>query len=1028
MNHGPRDPNNAHNGEQISLVSLSPNGEYIVTYSEINNSIEGWVVETFGLILDPQMNVYNLPERGKNKEKLKDIQINNSKIVCYTDDGINCFKMSDGYRSIKLNPMPTKMWSPTIYFKKNGKLVIFEKEDDKISVYSTQNDELNLMSSYKLSSCNKGVFIDEDNNIWAVSPNYLFHWDSKTLQLEISYSLGFTIDSDSTDKRFTVISKGNLIVVKYLKQIAIFSKGVHFPIRNIQLKFINTRVELCEIQNIDYLLVFTLPKEDKQNIELYSISDINEQPIDVSMIFDDEFILYEYNSESRKAFGLVNGKLSYINLNWHEFFESHRVFFESHRNDNNYVGWENYLCEDKYYNDTLAFPDMENIRSLFENVESLLGNTINGINSIDINFNNQNNKWRIELKDGNLNKLSIYKGETELQQCSAGPDDIYFSNMHQWKILNNNALALRNDYSIRIYEYDNDNNDIKLQYEFSRSDDQLSIEDFSGPILPIMINVFDDTIDYIIKDDRCLARYGPTLLPNLLNPTNDCFDYYIEYIYNKCTKLVKDDPKRNLKFLNIIALSMSDLYKTHPDFVTKFNSEMFMILDPFINDEIKYDKEQSHFYTFSEEIEISKISKFSEFLKPLQTLFSLNLSTLFTFWRGIVTKFTFQSDIVTKKQYINLIIPLNYSHYPVEYSMWKELFYPQPSVFVDTCERNFYTSLNGEAIINFKWNTFGRKYHCAIWLLFSVFLACFTFASYPSNSITHETRIKLYQTSIALGLLHFILFKLRQFFWYSFSIWNIFDLIAYFSAIVASIYWIRYNNIPDWALSISCLLLDLKFLLFLRVFDPFGVYFAIMLGVLEHSLNARNQSDPNNPWTLSNTYNQVGKNGNILKETFVQVPTENTNLFYSYPTSLLATYLFLTGSTNSLSSWAPKSTVENTILFVLMALFSFLIVIYLMNLIIGLLNMSIEKDRASYLAQKAKVIAEIELFCLLPYQRRWRSWFPEVIYYSADIEKARAHIKEAINKGYWQKEDWPEMKYKILKLFNINDAIIDLAV
>ncbi|RIA86067.1 hypothetical protein C1645_829826 [Glomus cerebriforme] len=63
-----------------------------------------------------------------------------------------------------------------------------------------------------------------------------------------------------------------------------------------------------------------------------------------------------------------------------------------------------------------------------------------------------------------------------------------------------------------------------------------------------------------------------------------------------------------------------------------------------------------------------------------------------------------------------------------------------------------------------------------------------------------------------------------------------------------------------------------------------------------------------------------------------------------------------------------------------MVTFSFLIVIYLMNLFIGLLNSVIEKDnnRASYLALKAEVIAEIEIFCLLPHQRCWRSWFPEM--------------------------------------------------
>ncbi|EXX77021.1 hypothetical protein RirG_027580 [Rhizophagus irregularis DAOM 197198w] len=101
-----------------------------------------------------------------------------------------------------------------------------------------------------------------------------------------------------------------------------------------------------------------------------------------------------------------------------------------------------------------------------------------------------------------------------------------------------------------------------------------------------------------------------------------------------------------------------------------------------------------------------------------------------------------------------------------------------------------------------------------------------------------------------------------------------------------------------------------------------------------------------------------------------------------------------------------------------------------MNLFIGLLNMAIEKDndRALYLVQKAEVLAEIELFYLLPHQRRWRSWFPEVIYCRVDVEKTRIYIKEAIKKGKWNMDDWPEMKHKILKLLSIDDAIIDLAV
>jgi hypothetical protein len=65
--------------------------------------------------------------------------------------------------------------------------------------------------------------------------------------------------------------------------------------------------------------------------------------------------------------------------------------------------------------------------------------------------------------------------------------------------------------------------------------------------------------------------------------------------------------------------------------------------------------------------------------------------------------------------------------------------------------------------------------------------------------------------------------------------------------------------------------------------------------------------------------------------------------------------LLLLGDSEVLSNW---SYISNPSLVILILLFSLLIVVYLMNLFIGLLNMAIEKDnnRVSYLLQKAKVL------------------------------------------------------------------------
>ncbi|CAB4374133.1 unnamed protein product [Rhizophagus irregularis] len=601
--HNLRDSNNAHNGKQVSLVALSPNGKYVVTYSEDNESIERWIVIDSELILDPEARLSPVEESAGY---IHEIKVNDSKVVCYIRNSrINVLQMSNEHHQIKLH-----RWEPKkINFKKNGDFILSNKY--KILIYHSKHDKmsnvLSLVSSHELSSYNdviNGMFIDDDN-IWGISSNYLFHWDLETFKLKFSYSLGFT--TEYWNEEFTVITKGNLIAVNYhneINEIAIFLKDVHFPIRNIQLKSSDMKIEFCEVQNNFYLLAFNIPKKNEnQNIILYSIIGINKH-IDASKIFNNEdsendsknnFILYKYNSESKEAFGLVNGKFSYVNLpdlNWYKFFEPHKE-------EDDFVGWNNYLCqaseasEINYYNDTLAFPDMENIRSLIANKRE---NTNSFMDMILIDFNNQKYKWKIDLENS---ILSVYNDEELL--CSK--DMSYLKDLLNWEILNNNTLALLIYNFITIYEYDFSNKNIKIQYQFYKNEG-LNIKDFSGPILPIDNDSPDEfVISSIIKDERCLARYGLTLLPILIESSNPKLTCYIEDIYNKCIKLVKEDPKGNMKFLNIITSFMNDLYKKHPDYITKFISEMFMILDPY-NEKINSDEDYSYFCTFSQEIEI----------------------------------------------------------------------------------------------------------------------------------------------------------------------------------------------------------------------------------------------------------------------------------------------------------------------------------------------------------------------------------------------------------------------------------------
>ncbi|EXX52922.1 hypothetical protein RhiirA1_421643, partial [Rhizophagus irregularis] len=98
-----------------------------------------------------------------------------------------------------------------------------------------------------------------------------------------------------------------------------------------------------------------------------------------------------------------------------------------------------------------------------------------------------------------------------------------------------------------------------------------------------------------------------------------------------------------------------------------------------------------------------------------------------------------------------------------------------------------------------------------------------------------------------------------------------------------------------------------------------------------------------------------------------------------------------------------------------------------MNLLIGLLNIAIEEDnnRVSYLMQKAEILAEIELFYLLPHQRRWKTWFPEVIHYYADVDKTRVEIKRLIKEGEWDTKEFTEMRKNLFKVLRIEHNLND---
>ncbi|CAI2190795.1 12593_t:CDS:2, partial [Funneliformis geosporum] len=311
-------------------------------------------------------------------------------------------------------------------------------------------------------------------------------------------------------------------------------------------------------------------------------------------------------------------------------------------------------------------------------------------------------------------------------------------------------------------------------------------------------------------------------------------------------------------------------------------------------------------------------------------------------------------------------------------------------------DQKFYDSWNAEALLNFKWNSFEKYYYCLMWGFFTVYLLSFGVASsMPSSAIT-DTLLRI---SIVLGSFY-IFHEFRQFVWderaYITDQWNWFDLAAYIFPVYASIFWLNHEK-PQLCFAHASYL----------ILAPNEIY------DMNHPVM---NDDPNNPWNLVDKYQSVSPDGSTI--VYSKLPDSKVNQFITYKTSLLAMYLFLTGDPSAFNAW---TYLENPFMTILLVMFSCLIVDYLMNLFIGLLNLEIENIKHfPYLLRKAKVLVEIKLFLLLPNQRRWSHWFPDLLHTITEIDNSLSHYQPHISDKL---RKFAEMKNVISKSEGSDDLL-----
>ncbi|GET02375.1 hypothetical protein GLOIN_2v1790296 [Rhizophagus clarus] len=1034
-----------HNNKPITKIGISPNGKYLVTYSEEDKSIVGWNIE------DKDESPLKLDKSGEIDEICvsDDKELIHSCYIQYHGPYIKIYDMKNNCQEIKLDLVKYNQY---FLFNSKSELILLLNYElinyDEIYIYSThtKNKKWKCKRMYKILERFRTISISKYDKLYLLSNNHIYEWNlitKKNIKLltideEIKYN-----NYDEYKKNISISSNEKFTCLKYKDKIIIFSVELETHIVSLD---INNDNQLCmSLKNLIPLFPLLFPlfsnipnsefwdsiMKDKKEIYLSQSEKYNQSP---KMLPDNIQVTDKY------IFGILDGNIWKFDL---EKMISNIKTYDDLNNGNS-----DNIIQYCYFDNNNQSHVIDTIHKLFKEV--LLDTK--EIKKLKLSHNLI--KWKISIDEENIQLQVFKKINADIFSKYALPLPNYNSFLYykKWRseVKDNKELFLK--YGVELLAFASKEN------------------------LELMNKLF-----LCIKDDKeLLLKYGTKFLTYAIKE-HDLEK--IDEIYKKCIIYFKEDIRNNNTiFLSIITSTILLLNKHYPEYITRYSLETSMIIDSLVynikslNDNLhlhslqypriinlfrsiwfqKYDQFSNYFYwehkTMNIILAIIQILIILLFL-PIYFVISYILYKYgFIHFTSEISNFAFlyfyiidHVEIIyseRSKRTIPTITFMNcyikFVNYPQNYNWFLELFKPQPSPFVQTITYDIYKTWDGESLINFKWNVYGKYYYIMIWIGYMTLFGCFTAtATIPQQYISNDIQKQLLITSIILGFFHL-----------NFEV----HIIAFLLPIYTSIYWLQTDIRNIQLLSFTCLFLNLKFLLFFRVFESFGIYFAIIISVgkqiiyflvvlliiiisFAHALyillspkdnfsfeKYTNNNDPNNPWNIATIYRQVFENGTFDPNSYmIQQPDGNTNMFVNFRTALFAMYLFLTGDSSVLTNWPY---LDNPALAIMIVLFSFLIVVYLMNLFIGLLNMAIEKDnnRVSYLIQKAEILAEIELFYLLPHQRRWSSWFPEVIHYHANVDKTREKIKEMMEKSdwnYWYTDEIREMKINLLKKLNI---------
>ncbi|PKB97836.1 hypothetical protein RhiirA5_432418 [Rhizophagus irregularis] len=784
------DNKSPHNGKPITKVEISPNEEYLVTYSENDHSIVVWNIKNKG----PHKPELFVPL--SSHRRLFQIAISNDKKLAHinSDKYLETYDTENNNNKIKLDCDDNYKYCYCT-FNLEGEFMSHEVKDNMIYIYSTEtkNNKWNCKRMYKIPEDFNIIDISE-YNIYLFSNNTIYEHNLITEKtVRIFKSNEMIIYNTSYNKRIRIFSNEKLIYIRINNKFVIYSIEFEIPFTLLYIDNIDNDIQLRNFMYRNGLIPYLISLINYDIIkELYwnECLDLLKEKGQLSKEFQTENLLNKIRTKTKYAFGIQGGHI--LKIKHKEVLATMNLKSEI---PNEIIDWylsidvNNVNINKKTYETHILLNNnsQDTIYALFREIN------INNYEELELTQNLI--VWKINFGDGMI-KLRVYnKDKYDTDKCDAEKEPIPICvkveniSADQYllgtKLFNDSDIIVLTTKGLFIYNFNEIKQSISLSYlycmniaisESHKIDNKDDIvkqlkEVFSKPTLPLSnydsLKGYDGWVSYIKDNKERLLKYGVELLKFAIEEHK--LDL-IEDIYKKCMNYYKDDLENNRMFLSIITSTIPLLSKCYPDYISRYSSETTMITDSSFYS-IEYKNNNSHLYSTSEYPQIINLTKSIWWCK-----YNLLISK---FVKEEIFKHKKTTTIMFMNPYIKFI------NYPQEYNWFKELIKSQPSPFVETINQDIYKTWDGEALIDFKWNNYGKYYYTLIWIVYIVFLGCFTAAAtIPQQQyIDEDTQNQLLIASIILGFIH-LSFEIRQFIYdpirWLRNFWNIFGNMKVF--------------------------------------------------------------------------------------------------------------------------------------------------------------------------------------------------------------------------------------------------------